>query len=277
MMMPSVKDFGCKGDGVTDDTVDFQLAINSCGGVLFIEPGTYFTPGGLTISEPLYLQGFGMQSAIKIPQTCLTGLNVATAAQVTFKDFAIYGDPNVSNWSSLIYVAPAGAFNQPSRFSNLYLVQGGIGMKMANAAWWVIDGCFIDQPSQIGVYVGNTENADDGDSTICNSLLSCPIGSALASPIWQVSSGGLRVVNNKIIGGVHGYVLELAPGAVTSDLIVVANSFELQGNDHLLGLPKDAAHFANIIITGNQMWNSKYGINLPAYQNKVIGSNAITS
>jgi hypothetical protein len=55
-------------------------------------------------------------------------------------------------------------------------------------------------------------------------------------------------MNNKILGGQHGYVLELAPGAVTSDLIIVGNPIELRGNDHLLGLPQDVSHFSNVVI-----------------------------
>jgi hypothetical protein len=274
MKLNSVRDYGCVGDGTTDDTVNFQAAINACGGVLFIGPGTYLISAPLTVPAPIYLQGFGQQSIIRVPQSVWAGLNVTAPQSVIFKDFAMVGDVNVTNWSSLINMTPIIGFNQASRFTNLYLANGGIAANFANAAWWVMDNCFLNQPCQIGLNVGNSSFPDAGDSTFCNGIISCPIGGQ-AYAINQVSSGGLRIVNSKVLGGIHGYMLQLAAGAATSDLIVVANSFELNGNDHLAGLSKDIGHFNNVVVVGNQMWRPGR-TSLPNYGNVVIADNAVS-
>src|SRR5437667_175674 len=55
----SVKDFGAVGDGVTDDTAAFTLAMSSLGGsggtVTFI--GTYLINGALSIPDGVTLSG----------------------------------------------------------------------------------------------------------------------------------------------------------------------------------------------------------------------------
>ena len=276
MLFQSVKDFGCIGDGVTDDTTKFQAAIDAAVygiGTLYIDAGTFLISAPLLVSGSLTLRGMGSpKSTIRVPQTVPAGLDVTTALPVQFENFRMVGDQGVSNWSSLIMVTPSGAFNEFSCMRDISLVYGGIGMHMGNAAFWAIDRCDISQSSQIGVYVENRNAPDNGDSTICNSIISGPIGSTTMSCIYQASSGGLRINNNKIIGGAYGYLLSLTSGAVTSDLLVVGNSFELQTYDHLVGAP---GTFSNVVIAANQMWSAKNAISLPNYANTVISGNAI--
>lgn len=62
----SVKDFGAKGDGVTDDTAAIQTAINALpvGGNLFIPRGTYLLTSTLTLTKPATLCGIGVAGSI---------------------------------------------------------------------------------------------------------------------------------------------------------------------------------------------------------------------
>ncbi len=57
----SVKDFGAKGDGKTDDTSVFQKAIDAAhekgGGTVFIPPGNHLIAGRLTVREHVALRG----------------------------------------------------------------------------------------------------------------------------------------------------------------------------------------------------------------------------
>lgn len=65
-----VKDYGAKGDGVTDDTAAIQAAITDCnsngGGVVFFPPGTYcVTQLVLAGTSHIQLQGSGQSSVVK--------------------------------------------------------------------------------------------------------------------------------------------------------------------------------------------------------------------
>lgn len=56
----NVRDHGAKGDGVSDDTVAFQAAMNTCatsGGTVLVPPGRYAIRGHLEIPEYVTLEG----------------------------------------------------------------------------------------------------------------------------------------------------------------------------------------------------------------------------
>ena len=60
----SVKDFGAKGDGTTDDTTAIQNAISIVGasaiyGIIYFPAGTYKITSTLNVTKPMYLQGAG--------------------------------------------------------------------------------------------------------------------------------------------------------------------------------------------------------------------------
>lgn len=96
----SVKSFGAIGDGITDDTVAIQAALNATpnGGKLYIPTGTYLISTGLTRINSITLQGDGVYGS---GGTVLnyTGNGVAftygggggASAGARFQDFRIAG------------------------------------------------------------------------------------------------------------------------------------------------------------------------------------------
>ena len=56
----NVKDFGAVGDGVTDDTVAVQAAIDSSGRLIMFPAGTYLITSTVTIPSNRYLKGEGI-------------------------------------------------------------------------------------------------------------------------------------------------------------------------------------------------------------------------
>ncbi len=60
-----VNDFGCVGDGTTDDTTSFQAALDSGNGAVYVPDGTYIVTG-LTIPSTTRLFGNGKASIIKL-------------------------------------------------------------------------------------------------------------------------------------------------------------------------------------------------------------------
>jgi hypothetical protein len=104
----SVKDFGAKGDGTTDDTASIQAAINlACtyGGNVYLPAGTYKISAALVFTmnsslvDPVKrpsMSGDGM-AATTIFQTAnangieIIGYDPQPAGYGTFQDFTLYG------------------------------------------------------------------------------------------------------------------------------------------------------------------------------------------
>lgn len=60
----SVKDFGAVGDGITNDTVAIQAALNSGANRVFVPAGTYVITATLTIPDNVSLEGDGIGATI---------------------------------------------------------------------------------------------------------------------------------------------------------------------------------------------------------------------
>jgi hypothetical protein len=265
------KKFGCVGDGTTDDTANFQAALNaamSAGCRLFIDPGTYLISEPLLVSSALTMLGAGRhQSIIMLANGTMDGIIITALDPVQLENFRVRGVPGATN-GALIQVAPSGGNAAYEAFRDLSLENGFAALSMVNALLWTVDRCSIDSPSAAGVFVQNVSQPDTGDSSITNCVFR--LGST-GSCIWQTSSGGLRIQNNKLLGGQHGYVLSLDAGAQTSNLIIVGNSFEQQVVDSITAINSSGPNFYNIVITGNQFAVTPFPINFndptPGYLN----------
>jgi Pectate lyase superfamily protein len=90
----SVKDFGAKGDGTTDDTAAIQLAINNNNSV-FLPSGTYLVSGTLsktlTSAFSIYGAGIGLTSILKSGDSDLLVLTNTSGGggQISIKDMTL--------------------------------------------------------------------------------------------------------------------------------------------------------------------------------------------
>jgi hypothetical protein len=267
------KKFGCVGDGTTDDTANFQAALNaamSSGNRLFIDPGTYLISAPLSISSGLTMLGAWVNlSIIMLATGTMDGIIITALGPVKLENFRVRGVPGATA-GYLINVSPSSVDAAYETFRDLSLENGFIALTMGNAILWTLDRCVIDSPSAGGVFVQSVSLPDAGDSSITNCIFR--LGST-GSCIWQTSSGGLRIQNNKLLGGQHGYVLALNAGVQTSNLIIAGNSFEQQVVDSITAINASGPNFYNIIIAGNQFAVTPFPLNFndptPGYLNNL--------
>ena len=77
----SVKDYGAVGDGITDDTVAFNLAMQSNEAKIYIPSGTYLVSGQVEVKNAKEIFGDGVTSVVKLkgdtPSNKKYGINTA--------------------------------------------------------------------------------------------------------------------------------------------------------------------------------------------------------
>ena len=97
-----------------------------------------------------------------------------------------------------------------------------LGSDFVAASLWKVIGCDFLAYTVAGVQVANTNAPDSGDSVISGCAFNNPF--TTGSGVWMKSSGGLKVVGNKFLGGQRGITANIE--GTTSILLVSANSME---------------------------------------------------
>lgn len=228
-------DYGAVCNGSTNDATAFQNAINQ--GAATGLPVRWV--GSCAINTPLIINSivdFGGVTAngYQNPVSRLVGTNPAVdmiqvntpaGNAVYLHDFSMNYSSAANPGTSAIVVTSPSSENAGSTFSRLTL-NGNIstGINFARASAWVLNGSTITANQQ-AIIVANANNVDSGDSTIDSNHLQ--VGNGGTGIVYN-SSGGLRVINNKINGTsvLYGLRMVLASGASTADLFMTGNSIE---------------------------------------------------
>ena len=227
----NVKWFGATGNGTTDDSAAIQATINASNGAVYLPPGTYHIATGLTVSAGVHIFGDGMQISTIVPTVSTVAIAVSTASPVVIEKIGIpYPGPQNTGLYAITVTAPSGT-NSLSILRDIQISQADSGVQWAESALWLMDHVFIEDFSKYGVRISNAGNIDVGDSVITECTLFNFNGEPSAAGINWLSSGGLRVENNKFGALAYGIQFQYATSAGsaspdTAQFIVVGNSFD---------------------------------------------------
>jgi hypothetical protein len=266
----SVKDFGAVGNGTTDDTAAIQAAFDAAEDrVLLFPKGTYLC-GAVTISKQVRAVGEGADATyIKASGAAINLWSVTTTTRVDVQNmtFSPFNDSVTQTGGAYLKYDPTSGYNFGSRIQNCIFVRPYRGVQFVDAAGWSIEDCYF-VVYEYGVEVQNIATPDAGDSTIRASIFDA--GGTTGTAILQKSSGGLRIINNKLLNGAYGYIgsFDTNP-SMTSILLVQSNSIENQDVAAITFNSSNNTTFGQVLIEGNQfsVKNSAEGIRIedPGY------------
>jgi Pectate lyase superfamily protein len=143
----TVRTFGAKGDGTTDDLSAFAAAIATMssvattptGSILYVPPGTYYLSGNLHVSRPIVLSGSGGSSILSFaagkgiivdysgPTTGTTAPDGGTGAGSVIEKLSVSClGLSLSPWAAnTAYVSsPAALLQTPAEFRWYYACVG---------------------------------------------------------------------------------------------------------------------------------------------------------
>lgn len=225
----NVKNYGAKGDGVTDDTTSIAAAIAAvgAGGIVFFPAGSYITSSALTLTSYIKLVGEGGQrSRITNSTSNMFTSGSSAVYQITFD--GMY----------LVAGAAAGHIFAPGT--------GGIASSVFR------DSTFTQNNTGKSIYLNNTSA---GNNTFINNLwIGCNFQGSLSHtvPLFYLSSTGGFCNQNMFIscqvitsGNYPFYFEELAASNYTYDNVFIGILFEQCNGGGIKGVSANSWRIAD--------------------------------
>jgi polygalacturonase len=238
----SVKDFGAVGDGVADDTVNIQAAIDAVnsvgGGIVNVPVGTYMVNAATYVNMKANVTLFIARGAEL--KAITNNLAVYSVVRAT----------NVNNWS----IVGNGKITGERTTHTGSTGEGGEGITVFGCENFIIDGLTIQDGWGDGIYIG-------GNSTVNQSraftIQNCYLNNNRRNNISVTAGKDFSIINNRITNA-NG----TAPEA----------GIDLEPN------PSDAWDVEDAIVSNNIVWaNNGSGITCSAiyHGNTIISNNVV--
>jgi hypothetical protein len=227
----SVKDFGAVGDGVTDDTVAIQAAINTNKEV-FVPNGTYLITSALAMASGQTLQGESNVYTILKINTAINAINISDTSNVVIDNLYIQGN---SVGLVAVRVGLGVATGSSHTISNCRIYQfTSHGVHLQGCAYTKVIDCVIQQCSN-GVY-GDAPGAQAGHTNTIDRCLiinnaTCNINMNQKCHYWSIlntdtyfDNAGTRTasirLNNSHHVNIDGCTIEIIAGTCTYGILV---------------------------------------------------------
>jgi hypothetical protein len=254
----SVKDYGAKGDGITDDTTAIQNALNSNLNV-FIPTGTYLISSSLILRSSQLITGSGQGAILKATANSIIILSATSISNFHISQILIDGGGQTSNVSTGIAAVVGIQVNGGTFFSirNVRIKNcgiahagnitvdagfGGYGILVTSLAGitysGTIDSCHIENiagggnNTGDGVYIGG-QNANVNNTTHGINIINTRV-SAVGRHCFTVAEGGGTSIPTDI-SFVNCYGEKAALSGIDfesgNNIIVSDSQFALCGND----------------------------------------------
>jgi len=257
--------------GLTDYSISLQQWLTvSANASAYLPPGNYPFSTALTSSAPVRLVGAGEQMSVLQPAAGIVALTFTTASKVVLESFGIaYPTAQTSGLYAIKITASGGAENALSTIRDVQISLADSGVQWTNSAFFLMDHVFIENFATNGVQVSNAVNIDVGDSNITNCTFFDFAGESTGSGINWLSSGGLRVENNKFGALATGINFQYATDSGsaqsnTAQLIVTGNSFDTMSNAAISMTRSTSTDvFNSVIIANNVMPDCNVGLSVP--------------
>lgn len=252
------------GTGSVDSTAALQAAVDctvttaidaylsattSVAHTVKLAPGNYQYEI-LTISRPVKIVGSGMwQTFLRANRTNTNNVRITTPLRVEISDLA-FSTSVTATAGAYVDVTPTVTPNAFSLIKNVAFHDAYTCIALNAAGFADIDTCYFNACTGVTVVVQNTITPDNGDSCIQN----CTFNNGTGVSIKQFSSGGLRILNNKFLGGTYHYLGEYNTEPTrTGILLITGNSFDQASAANIAFTNSIATPFSIIDIVGNHI------------------------
>lgn len=223
----AVTDYGTTGDGVTDDAAAITLAVAAAvaaSSPLYFPPGTYQIGSEIDCSGVPLVYGAGRwASKIRTSTATQNGLSKNSSDPTIFANLGIRASVTKSAGGGIVLDGQAEGdevigCDIRDQWDSV-AVNAGIAFR--------IIGNNITNGVRYGTNIQNTVNGDAGDWMVSDNTFNTSAGGTTAA-IFIQSSGGARILNNKVIGHSYGVLMQPTTTANTGHLQIIGNNLDTQ-------------------------------------------------